>query len=129
MKKFIIFGLSFLSLILLLPMNVYARSGCCSHHGGVAGCNSDGRQICNDGMLSPTCTCDTSNDTYGYIDLNVENYDYEVEKDDESSKHYAINYSTDNYIDSVETKNDVDDASFLSILIIGGIIFMIFKFN
>lgn len=32
------------------------RSGCCSHHGGVQGC-SNGRQVCRDGTLSPTCTC------------------------------------------------------------------------
>ncbi|WP_434579758.1 hypothetical protein [Sulfurimonas sp. NW15] len=33
------------------------RSGCCSWHGGVAGCSSSGRVVCNDGTLSPTCTC------------------------------------------------------------------------
>ena len=32
------------------------RSGCCSWHGGVAGC-SGGRQVCNDGTYSPSCTC------------------------------------------------------------------------
>ena len=35
---------------------VSARSGCCSHHGGVCGC-SGGRQLCCDGSLSPSCTC------------------------------------------------------------------------
>ena len=33
------------------------RRGCCSHHGGVCGC-SDGRALCCDGSLSPTCGCD-----------------------------------------------------------------------
>lgn len=33
------------------------RRGCCSHHGGVCGC-SDGRAMCCDGTLSPTCGCD-----------------------------------------------------------------------
>lgn len=32
------------------------RSGCCSWHGGVCGC-SDGRAVCCDGKLSPTCGC------------------------------------------------------------------------
>ena len=35
-----------------------AKSGCCSHHGGVAGCdNASGRQRCRDGSLSPSCMC------------------------------------------------------------------------
>lgn len=33
-----------------------ARRGCCSHHKGVCGCK-DGRDVCCDGELSPTCTC------------------------------------------------------------------------
>lgn len=32
------------------------RSGCCSHHGGVCGCQ-DGRNLCCDGSLSPSCGC------------------------------------------------------------------------
>ncbi len=35
------------------------QSGCCSWHGGVAGC-SGGRVVCGDGMLSPSCTCNTN---------------------------------------------------------------------
>lgn len=34
-----------------------ARRGCCSHHRGVSGCTENGDVICNDGTLSPTCTC------------------------------------------------------------------------
>ncbi len=33
------------------------RRGCCSHHGGVCGCEK-GRALCCDGQLSPTCGCD-----------------------------------------------------------------------
>jgi hypothetical protein len=33
-----------------------ARRGCCSHHGGVCGCQG-GRQVCCDGSFSPSCTC------------------------------------------------------------------------
>ena len=33
------------------------RSGCCSWHGGVSGCSGSGRVVCNDGTLSPSCTC------------------------------------------------------------------------
>jgi len=35
------------------------QRGCCSWHGGVAGC-SNGIVKCNDGTLSPTCTCNSS---------------------------------------------------------------------
>ena len=35
---------------------VEAKSGCCSHHGGVCGCVGDNIQCC-DGTLSPSCTC------------------------------------------------------------------------
>lgn len=37
-----------------------ARRGCCSHHGGVSGQCSGGRVVCNDGTLSPSCTCRAS---------------------------------------------------------------------
>lgn len=46
MKKYILVGLFFL---LVGAFQVYAQQGCCSHHGGVAGCNSYGRTICKDG--------------------------------------------------------------------------------
>lgn len=46
----------------LANLEVNAKSGCCSHHGGVRGCNqSTGLNICADGSDSPTCTCDNSN--------------------------------------------------------------------
>lgn len=33
-----------------------AKRGCCSKHQGVCGCRN-GRVLCCDGTLSPTCTC------------------------------------------------------------------------
>ena len=34
------------------------RSGCCSHHGGVCGCDaSAGMERCCDGTNSPSCEC------------------------------------------------------------------------
>ena len=37
---------------------VVARSGCCSHHGGVAGCDAaTGHARCADGSDSPSCGC------------------------------------------------------------------------
>lgn len=87
-------------LVCFIPICVEARSGCCSHHGGVAGC-SGGRQVCNDGTLSPTCTCGSgtgssgtssrastvnSKPTYNYgcTDRSAINYDSKANKDNGS---------------------------------------------
>ena len=48
--------ISFILMFLIFPLNVFARSGCCSHHGGVCGCKSS-RVTCCDGSYSPSCTC------------------------------------------------------------------------
>lgn len=57
MKK----SLLFISLIIgafLFGGQLYAKSGCCSWHGGVNYCDTSvGRQVCNDGTYSPTCGC------------------------------------------------------------------------
>jgi hypothetical protein len=46
-----------LILFFIIP-NAFARRGCCSHHGGVAGCDTSvGSLICRDGSYSPTCGC------------------------------------------------------------------------
>ncbi len=54
MKKILLFFFAFL---FLFPSVVLAQRGCCSWHGGVAGCGSNGRTICADGTYSPSCTC------------------------------------------------------------------------
>lgn len=50
----------FLFTLLLIPAPIFAdpiaRSGCCSYHGGVCGCDN-GRAKCCDGTLSPSCGC------------------------------------------------------------------------
>ena len=37
--------------------NEEQRKGCCSHHGGVCGCRN-GKTVCCDDSLSPSCRCD-----------------------------------------------------------------------
>jgi len=45
-------------LFLALSGQASAKSGCCSWHKGVSHCDSStGRQVCNDGTYSPSCTC------------------------------------------------------------------------
>lgn len=78
---------------------VYAQQGCCSHHGGVAGCNSYGRTICKDGTLSPTCTC-APQIIYGCTDSGAKNYNRNANQNDGSCIYYkkgctdkdALNY-------------------------------------
>ncbi len=78
-------------LFLLLPISVDAQRGCCSHHGGVSGgCSSSGKQICNDGTLSPTCTCTPSvSYKYGCTDKDAINYDSKANRDDGSCRYYV----------------------------------------
>ncbi len=80
-------------IIFCFPVIVDAQRGCCSWHGGVAGCDSaTGKYRCVDGTLSPSCTCSvSSNDnysapsyTYGCTNPNAINYNSSANKDDGS---------------------------------------------
>jgi len=51
-------------IILAMPVTVYAVPGCCSHHGGEAGC-SGGKTVCSDGWTSP-CACDGTSRSSNY---------------------------------------------------------------
>ena len=48
-----------------LPGIVEAARGCCSHHGGMYGQCSNGRVVCRDGTLSPSCKCRADSETQG----------------------------------------------------------------
>lgn len=49
MKNFNKYKILILIIMLISPVAVNAQRGCCSHHGGVAGCSENGRQVCRDG--------------------------------------------------------------------------------
>lgn len=62
MSRFSSLKTSILSIIVCLTMmlltQAYAAAGCCSHHGGVKGCDTaTNHQLCQDGSASPTCLC------------------------------------------------------------------------
>lgn len=57
----------FIFLSFFTKTDVFARRGCCSHHGGIAYCGNGGYYICNDGTRSPTCTCFDYDDDSEYI--------------------------------------------------------------
>ena len=110
-------------IILLAPLRVSATKGCCSHHGGVSGCSSSGRLVCNDGTLSPSCTCTATVTytygctdgsciyyTYGCTDETAKNYNSSANKDDGTCEYYVLgckNPSADNY----DPKAEIDDGS------------------
>ena len=70
-------------LLFIFIDSVDAQKGCCSWHGGVSGCSSSGRIICNDGSYSPSCTC-TPTYNYGCMDQSANNYNSNANKDDGS---------------------------------------------
>ena len=74
--------------LFVMPINIYAQRGCCSHHGGVSGCSESGRQICKDGTLSPSCTCQPPITTvYGCTDSKASNYNPNANADDNSCEY------------------------------------------
>ena len=87
-----------LLIILFMPINIQAKRGCCSWHGGVSGACRNGYQVCNDGTTSPSCTCNapssssssstkkvyTPSYVYGCTNQNAINYNPKANKDDGS---------------------------------------------
>lgn len=48
-----------------LPDVLEAARGCCSHHGGMSGQCKNGRVVCRDGSISPSCKCRADSETQG----------------------------------------------------------------
>lgn len=71
----------FVLLIINNPINVIARPGCCSWHGGESGCSGN-KTLCADGTIS-SCPCDgtTSSSSYG-SSTTSSNYDNSDVDDD-----------------------------------------------
>lgn len=110
MDSFIKYKILILIIMLLFPVITYAQRGCCSHHGGVAGCNENGRTICRDGTLSPSCTCTpTIIYIYGCTDSSAKNYNSRANKDNGSCQYYIYGCTdpeAKNYNDKAEKDDD-----------------------
>ena len=44
-------------ILIVSVIDTNAQRSCCSHHGGVSGSCRNGKQVCNEGATSPSCTC------------------------------------------------------------------------
>lgn len=65
MKIFINYIVVFIILLTIcFPLNVLARPGCCSWHGGESGCSGN-RTVCADGTIS-SCPCDGTSSSSSY---------------------------------------------------------------
>lgn len=97
--------------LFFIPVNVLAQRGCCSHHGGVAGCNSNGRQVCKDGSLSPSCTCTpTVQNIYGCTDSKAKNYNSNANKDNGTCEYYVYG-CTDQTAKNYNVNAEIDDGT------------------
>lgn len=47
-----------------LPGILEAARGCCSHHGGMSDQCKNGRVVCRDGSISPSCKCRADTDAH-----------------------------------------------------------------
>lgn len=109
MKRRILLFLIILFGVFLMPMIVDAGRGCCSHHGGVVGCGSNGKQLCADGTYSPSCTC-TPPAVYGCTDSSAKNYNSRANKDDGSCEYY-VEGCTDKEAYNYDESAEKDDGS------------------
>ena len=100
--------------IFLLPISVNAQRGCCSWHGGVVGCSPDGRQVCSDGTLSPSCTC-TPDVIRGCTDKGAKNYNSNANSDDGSCEYYKYGCTDANSI-NYDASAEKDDGSCIPII-------------
>lgn len=105
-KLFYLIGL----MVIIFPLTISAKRGCCSHHGGVAGCHSSGKQLCNDGTLSPSCTCTPQVIyIYGCTDSDAKNYNPRANKNDDTCEYYiygCMDEDAKNYNPDAEKEDD-----------------------
>ncbi len=114
MKKIICLVIILFVICLIFSISInktsYASRGCCSWHGGVSYCGSNGYYICNDGTQSPSCRCsstsleDNNNDNH-YLDLYDSscNYsDYENEIKELKEKNEDLEEKNNDYLGYIE---------------------------
>ena len=99
----------FVVTIIFIPVRINAGRGCCSHHGGTAGCTTSGRQICGDGSLSPSCGC-TPPAVYGCTDSSASNYNASANQDNGTCLYNTLG-CTDVSAENYNPNANQDDGS------------------
>lgn len=102
-------------IMLIIPTKINAGKGCCSSHGGTAGCTATGRQICGDGTLSKTCTC-TPPTIYGCTDSSASNYNSSANENDGSCVYYIYGCTDPNAVNYNSSANQDNGTCSYSIL-------------
>ena len=110
MKKIL---LIFIFTFCLFPNKAFANRGCCSWHGGISHCGSNGYYICNDGTQSPSCTCYSYDNSYELTDSCYCSYD----QNDIDNLNSKINTLEDEVAlaknETEEITNSLDNYKFL----------------
>lgn len=117
-----------------MPIGVYVQRGCCSHHGGVVGCTSNGRKICADGTISPTYTCTPEKvDVYGCTDSSASNYNPNATVNngtcvydvlgcmDSSAENYNKNATVDDVSCSYPLEDEASNGEIIGVLLTTGL--------
>ena len=108
-------------LILFIPINAKAARGCCSKHGGINYCGSNGYYICNDGTESPSCTCNSYSDDNDNAYINkIDTLEKKVNELEKEKKKLTS---------ELEKANNTNDniLIFVIITIIGIMIYKLYK--
>lgn len=113
LKKFLV--ILFILFYTFFPINIKAVKGCCSSHGGTSGCTANGRQICGDGTLSPSCTC-TPPVVYGCTDSSASNYNSSANQNDGSCVYYVYGCTDSNAINYNSSANQDNGTCLYNIL-------------
>ena len=98
-------------LFVFFPLSVDAGRGCCSHHGGVCGCNNYGKETCCDGTTSKSSSCIcTPPKINGCTDPKADNYNHQANTDNGSCL-YTKTGCTDEKAKNYNSKANKDDGS------------------
>ena len=119
MKKYVVFIL----ILIIIPLNINASRGCCSHHGGISYCGDSGYYICNDGSQSPSCSCSSFTLDTDYINLS-DNYSYDY-SDYEEEINELTKENDDLKDENNDLKNKNDNLEWLLIILISVIVIRI----
>lgn len=117
-----------ITLLFLTPLIVYAEKGCCSHHGGVAYCGSNGYYICNDGTQSPSCTCGSIDDIQLTDTFSCDYERYEDRIDELENEISELREQNKDLATKLENEKNTN-SNIITLGVIGIVIFFIYIYS